>query len=66
MTCTKNLTDLNQEISNVMSNEYTPYNVKRRDNYLKAHAGPKSYLMIPDHSKPLLPIIPNPKKQLRQ
>lgn len=66
MTCTTNLTDLKKDISNIVTNEYTPYNVKRRDNYLKAHAGPKSYLMIPARSKPILPTIPNPKNQLRQ
>ena len=65
MTCTTDLTDLKKEMSNVVTNEYTPYNVKQRDNYLKAHAGPKSYLTIPDHSKPILPTIHKPKNQLR-
>ena len=63
MTCTTSLTDLKKEISNVVTNEGTPYIFKHSDNYLKAHAGPKSYLMIPDGSKPILPTIPNPINQ---
>jgi len=50
MTCTTNLSYLKKEISSVVTNEYTPYNVKRSDNYLRAHSGPKSYSMIPDSS----------------
>lgn len=67
MTCTTDLTDLKKEISNVVTNEYTPYNVKQRDNYLKAHTGPKSYLTIPYRLKPILPtiLVPKPKNQLR-
>lgn len=48
-----------------MTNEYTLYNVKWRDDYLKTHAGPKSYLMIPDRSKSILPTIPNQKKTVK-
>jgi hypothetical protein len=60
MTCTTNLSDLKKEICNVVTNEYTPYNVKRRGNYLRVHAGPKSYLMIYCRSKSLLITITNP------
>jgi hypothetical protein len=65
MTCTTDLTDLKKEMSNVVTNEYTPYNVKQRDNYLKAHTGPKSYLTIPYRLKPILPTTPKPENQLR-
>jgi hypothetical protein len=65
MTCTTNLTDLKKEISSVVTNEYATYNVKRRDNYLKVHAGPETYLMTPDRSKSILPTIPKPKKTVK-